>query len=238
MIRPKVTVNMDGFNRKIAGLKENTPKATATALTRTAQYAARKEEDETRRVFNAPTTYTQRAFFTQWATASNLQARVGVKNQSGGRLTPVHWLYAEVEGGEREQKAFERALSNMGFLSSGDSAVPTGAAPRDAYGNVGGGTIRSILSQLQTQQGGTPAKRRRSAKTATYFGVPMGTRSGVLTPGVYMRTGGVKQIFAFQQGKRRYSKRLDFFAVGRRAADERFPIEARLAMKQAIDLTR
>src|SRR5438105_2243248 len=76
MIRSKIAVNMDGFNRKIAGLKQNTPKATATALTRTAQYAARKEEDETRRVFNAPTTYTQRAFFTQWATAGNLQARV------------------------------------------------------------------------------------------------------------------------------------------------------------------
>lgn len=239
-MRVNVKVDTRGFDRKVANLKANTPSATATALNRTGIYAQHKEEDETRRVFNAPTPYTQRAFSVRWASKNNLLAQVAVRNQGGGRLSPDHWLYAEVEGGARGQKAFERALSGMGFLGSGESAVPTRNASLDSFGNVSSGTIRSILTQLQRQSAtfvGPNRRQRRGSKTAQYFAVPSGQKSGNLTPGIYQRTGrGIKQIMVFMKGLPRYTKRLDFYGVGKQAAQDRFPIEMRLAMKQTIDL--
>lgn len=239
MIKVNVKVDTRGFDRKVANLKQNTPSAQATALNRTGQYAQKKEEDETRRAFNAPTSYTQRAFFIQFANRNNLLTRVAVKNQTGGRLSPDHWLFAQVEGGARTQKAFERSLSSMGFLASGEAAVPTRNATLDAYGNVPGGAIRSMLAQLRRQTGGTtPSKGRRISKTAIYFAVPSGQQSGNLGPGIYQRTGrGIKQIMVFTKSMPQYSKRFDFYGVGRQAAQERFPIEMRLAMKQVIDLS-
>jgi len=232
-----VKVDQSGFTRKLLNIQQGTPSATATALNRTAQYAQRQEEDETRRAFKSPTTFTQRAFYVGYANRSNLQSRVGVKNQTGGRLSPDHWLYAEVEGGERAQKAFERQLTTMGFLGSGDTAVPTHNAPLDGNGNVPGGLIRSMVAQLQQQGGNSPvSKRRRVSKKALYFGVPSGQRSGNLGPGIYQRTGrGIKQIMVFLKGPRQYSRRMDFYGVGQQAAKDRFPIEMRLAMKQTVD---
>jgi len=237
MIRVNVKVDTRGFDRKVANLKQNTPSATATALNRTGIFAQKREEDETRTVFKAPTPFTQRAFIVRWANRNNLLTQVAVKNQGGGRLTPDHWLFAQVEGGTRTQKAFERALSRMGFLGSGESAVPTHNASLDAYGNVSGSNIRSMLAQLQRQTGGsTPSKRRRAAK-AIYFAVPSGQKSGNLGPGIYQRTGrGIQQIMVFMKGLPRYTKRFDFYGVGKKAAQERFPIEIRLAMKQTIAL--
>lgn len=236
-MRVNVKVDTRGFDRKVANLKQNTPSATATALNRTGIYAQTKEQEETRRAFNAPTPFTQNAFRVQWANRNNLMARVAVKNQAGGRLSPDHWLFAQVEGGARTQKAFERALTSLGLLGSGEAAVPTRNAPLDGYGNVPGSAIRSMLAQLQRQASGTVAKRRRSAKTAQYFAVPSGEKSGNLGPGIYQRTGrGIKQIMVFIKGMPRYAKRFDFYGVGKQAAQSRFPIEIRLAMKQTISL--
>jgi hypothetical protein len=177
MIKVGVKIDTSGFDRKLAQLKNGVLRATALALNNVGAQAQKAEEDETRRVFDRPTPYTQRAFFLSRATTERLIARVGVKNQSGGRLTPDHWLFAEVEGGNRTQKAFESALARLGFLSSGYAAVPTGKAKLDQYGNVTGSTIRSILSQLQQQTGAAPAKRRRS-RSAAYFAVPVNQRQG------------------------------------------------------------
>ena len=239
MIKPTITVNAAAFDRKMAALRDNSPGAVSTALNRTAIYAKRREEEETRRVFQAPTPYTQRAFDIRWSTRNTLLAQVSVKNQAGGRLSPTHWLFAQVEGGARTQKAFEKALVSMGFLRSGHAAVPTRNAALDAYGNVSGGTIRSILSQLQRQTGSFvgPLKRRRGGAKALYFAVPDGGRSGNLGPGIYQRSGsGIRQIMVFTAALPRYTKRLDFYGVGKQAARDRFPIEARLAMKEVISL--
>lgn len=236
MIRAKVTVNTSNFDRKILAHKEGAQKSTVTALNRTAQYAQGKEQEATREVFSGPTPYTQNAFYTVRATTSNPSAKVGVKNQTGGRLSPDHWLFAQVMGGSRTQKAFERQLSSLGYLSGNAAAVPTHNAALDAYGNVSGGMIRSMLSQLQAQGRVTPGKRRRRAPSTLYFGIPMGQQSGNLGPGIYQRTGrGIKQVMAFISNLPRYSKRLDFYGVGKRAAEERFELEHRLAMRGVIN---
>jgi hypothetical protein len=66
---------------------------------------------------------------------------------------------------------------------------------------------------------------------------PDGDRSGNLRPGIYQRSGGgIRQVMVFTTALPRYSKRLDFYGVGKRTARERFPIEARLAMREVISL--
>jgi hypothetical protein len=89
MIKVNVRIDTRGFDRKINSLN-----------------AQRREQDATRSAFNAPVPFTQNAFFTKWARPNDLTATVMVKNQTGGRLSPTHWLFAQVEGGNRAQKAF------------------------------------------------------------------------------------------------------------------------------------
>jgi hypothetical protein len=81
-----------------------------------------------------------------------MAASVEVKNFGSG-IVPERYLAAEIEGGQRREKASERALERMGILKPGMDVVPGADAPLDAYGNIPGSVMVRILSRLKAFSG-------------------------------------------------------------------------------------
>jgi hypothetical protein len=133
----------------------------ATALTRTAVKVRDAVQADMPRVFDRPTPYTVRQLRYVPATADRLAAAVGFNvariNDERGALvgyrdlgpgeTPAgKYLQFQVDGGQRAQKRFERALQTVGILPQGWVAVPGERAKIDQYGNQSVGELRQILS--------------------------------------------------------------------------------------------
>jgi hypothetical protein len=230
-----------------AAASDQVPYATMLALNNTAKIAKEAVVAEMRRAFRSPVPFTLGAIYVSRATKQKLMAQVSVKNQSGGRLSPVHWLYPEVEGGARSTKAFEKALQDLGALPSGWAAVPANDAPRDSFGNVSGAYIRRMLSVLQStgmvgpKMPSAPTNKvKRAQAKAKFFAIPGGAAKGSgLTPGIYQREGTrLWAIFAFIPRVPSYRKRYNFYEIGTAAADKAWPAEFEKAMAQAMATRR
>jgi len=161
-----VRADLKQAERYLIGLrKDQIPFATAYALTQTAKQAQQAIIGEMKSVFDRPKPYTLNGTFIKIATKRDLVAVVKLKDGytskgSGDskRGTPDKYLAPQVEGGPRRPKAFEKLLVSQGVMPPGYFAVPTKAAPKDAYGNVPSGFYTRILSQLGI---GDPFQRAR-----------------------------------------------------------------------------
>lgn len=235
----KVTDHISDFARTQA------PFATVLAMTRTAKFAEKKIQEEIPRVFDRPTPFTKKATYVQPATKQRRYAMVYIREQEKGRVAPIRYLQAEIYGGTRGRKSFEKRLVEAGKMPPKSYVVPGAAAPLDKYGNIPGGQIQRILSDLHAQfdpTQNTPAKGARGRKRnrgSFYFSTwPPNGRSQHLKPGIYLRTPeGLKPIMAFVRGPR-YRRRLRFFEIADQSARSRFPIEFGLAMRDAIRTAR
>lgn len=165
----------------------------AYALTKTMQGIQLAERSVMGSVFDRPTPYALRSLAVIPATKENLSATLYVR-ESGG--TPAwKFLNPEIEGGSRRKKSFELRLERAGILKPNEYVVPGGGVDLDAYGNIRGGTIERILSQLGAaeqwagyQANMTSRSRKRALRKAggRYF-VLRGTKA---PNGVYFRSGG------------------------------------------------
>ena len=199
------------------------PYAIAGALNDVAEHARQDLVAEMEKVFDRPTPFTLRAFYTQKAGPRRLTAQVGIRDFAP-KGTPA-WKYLEpnVEGGARRMKRFERALS---ALSGGQYIVPGRGAKLDAYGNISRGQITQIMSRLgamsdptanmtdkttaRLQKKGLIAKGARS----DYFVAR--SKTGNRRPlGVYQLVGPgqVEPVLVFTQKAPQYRKRFDPDAV-------------------------
>lgn len=209
--------------------RDQIPFATAYALTQTAKDAQEAVERKIAQVFDNPTPFTLKAVRTRPATKRRLQADVLLKDEAFKGNPAVRWLIAQVRGGPRDHKGFERLMQRAGVMPNGWYAVPTKWAPLDRYGNVPGGVITRILSQLQasrdplTYENRATAKKRSSMRSKVkkrggrYFAVvPGSTRAAHLSPGIWERitTGfgsAIRPVFVFSATAPTYTKRLPFY---------------------------
>ena len=200
------------------------PYAAATALTRTAQTAAKKDiPDEMRRVFNNPRPYTLNALFVQAAKKDDLTARVMVKTQAAG-TAPEHFLFPEVYGGIRNAKRFEQALRLRGLLKPGERAVPAVDLPESQYES--GAFIRNMLRRAAGGKGGKA-------------GVFVGAVGRKKTRGIWETSGSgksrrVKPLFIFTQAAPTYRPRLNFEAVVEKTAEREFQGEFNRALNDLV----
>jgi len=251
MIGIKVTADISKVERLFDNLrKDQVPFATALALTKTAQYVQGELTKAMDTVFDRPTPYTKNALYVKPATKQVQVAVVKVKDEAFKGNPAVRYLFPEITGGTRNLKGFEKLLQRAGVMPSGWYAIPTSAAPFDAYGNVPGSVINRILSQLQSardslanESAALKTKRNRTKRNARYFAVNPATERGKLKPGIYERLGtawgsGIRPIFLYTQKQPSYSARYDFYGMARRFAVERYPIEAELAIQRAITTAR
>ena len=206
--------------------KDQIPFATAYALTKTAQAAQKDLEAEIRKVFDAPTPYTQRAIFVKPAQKHRLVAQVKLKDQSFKGIPAVRYLIHHVKGTQRQHKGFEQQLIRNGLMPANMYAIPTKSAPLDRFGNVPRGIINRILSQLQAQRDTTAnesaeSKRRYMARkrkrNERYFvAYPGRARTAHLTPGIWERVqfgfgNSIRPVFIFTDSAPKYSKRFRFY---------------------------
>jgi hypothetical protein len=247
----KVTADISKVEHLFDNLrKDQVPFATALALTKTAQYVQGELTKAMDTVFDRPTPYTKNALYVKPATKSSLVAVVKVKDESFKGNPAVRYLFPEITGGTRTLKGFEKLLQRAGVMPAGWYAIPTSAALLDAYGNVSGGVVTRILSQLQAARDSLTnesavlkAKRNRTKRNARYFAVNPATERGKLKPGIYERLGsvwgsGIRPIFLYTQKQPSYAARYDFYGMAKRLAAERYPIEAEAAIKQALATAR
>ena len=186
-------------------------RACAVAINKTGKAVKLAEQKEMQSVFDRPTRYTLNSLKLDPADKNNLQASVWFKEPDRNRTSP-HYLFPQVEGGQRNLKGFERAF--------GEEFVPGAGVRLNKFGNVTGGQIvqiMSVLGKFNRYAGDNSNITRRSRKQNTrerdYVYLPKG--SGKLPPGIYKRVqSGVgfgaktKRTFAdrsrsYQKGRRR-----------------------------------
>lgn len=222
----RVTVDDVGFVKSLASTSKQIRAATMTGLTRTALKVRTAEQEEMRRVFDRPTPYSLNAFQVVPATRTDLNARIEQRGFGGGGR-PREWFNPQVYGGERKTKAFERKLAAvLGLPTSSTYFMPGPGARLDRYGNISGGQLQQVLSDLGAQtdkaQNASAASRKRNKR---------------LRHVVIGRRGGRRFFIGTRQGSRlsvvltitdqapSYRKRFDFFGVADREARAIFPVE-------------
>ena len=212
------------------------PYAASTALTRTAQIAAKKDlPDAMRAVFDRPTAYALNSLFVQPSTVKTQSARVMVKDTTSSKgVVPEKFLFPGVEGGMRNEKRFEKSLRYAGLLPAGHRVMPGDDIELDASGNISTGLIRSVIAFSKKVQ--PERKKPRTAKEAkaqqralkqanpkNYVFLP--SKNG-RSPVLAQRTGKVlSKLFGFVKTEPNYTKRLDFEAIVLKCANDNFETE-------------
>ena len=132
-----VAGNLAAMQSEIRGIAQKQVRfATARALTDVARQAQQDVQAEMRKVFDNPTPWVLRGVRTRSADKTNLAAQVLIESTGGKGVAPSKILAAEIEGGARRQKRFERALQAKGMMPGGYVAVPAAGAPLDGNGNI------------------------------------------------------------------------------------------------------
>lgn len=197
--------------------QQRIPSITRNALNDTAEDMVSAELAKISGVFDRPTPFTaERAVEfprNQRATRDRLEAVINVRDGAG--VTPEKYLKAEIEGGPRAPKRFELALRAKGLMAIDEFATLAIGFKRDAYGNLPGSTVVSILSQLQAfsemgfkaNESARSKKRNIRAGKARYF-VPK--EGSGLRRGVYERVGNRISAVVIFVRQPIYRKRFDF----------------------------
>lgn len=230
------TTGIDATVAKLRGLSDkkiNT--AMVSAINQGAFAGMKASQEEIRSVFDRPTPWIQKSPRYWKASKEKPEARIDLDfwgNKQGVSSEDV--LRAEIIGGTRKLKRFERALAAIGVLPAGMAAVPAAAAKMDAYGNMQAGQIVQILSFFRafgeqgykanmTDKGRARIGRdnkRTGARGFQYFAIQR--QRGRLLPGIYQRfkfSGGsaIKPVIMFVRIPG-YKPRLKFYAVAEKAA--------------------
>jgi hypothetical protein len=222
------------------------PFAMSVALNATAFGVRQDLQADMRRVFDNPVKWTLGGVRYSKATKKALTATVFIAEDGGKGIAPAKYLLAQVEGGQRRPKRMERALQSKGLLPSGWYAVPSRDLALDANGNVKGGIVTRILSDLGAfGESGYTANRvtkskarntgRRFKRSSGFFSVAPGGRG---QPGIYQITpAGLRVVFIYVRSAR-YVQRFDLDALSERHALRRFPAEYEKAMNKALATAR
>lgn len=239
----EATRELDAVQRK------QIPFATVLALTRSAKRAQGNVAAAIRGSFDRPTTQTQRATFIKAATKARPQAQVFLKDDFGKGTPAAKYLQAQIAGGARAAKRFERALQEAGILPRGWVTVPGAGERLDAYGNLPRGVITQILVDLRAfRADGFKANRltKREAREtgkryrrSRFFVVLPGKRQ---QPGIYRRFDtafgtGVRPVVIFARTSA-YRPRLKFADIVQRSIARHFPREFDAALRDALRTAR
>lgn len=222
--------------------KKHLPSAMMDAANATGRYIHAALRSEMTEVFDRPTPWALGGLRFKLATRARPEVNIWLEEFGGKGIPAAKFLAAQIDGGARKHKRFERALINSGIMKPDQFAVPVYGAPRDAYGNVPGPYIVRMLSDLQAfgEQGYRANRRgnRRGKRRFNYWFAVRAGDPGGLRPGIYWSSNAMipAMVFLFVRSPH-YAKRYDFYGVGRRAYERtalRFLNEA-LAKRVRLD---
>jgi hypothetical protein len=215
-------------------------------LTKTAKKAQAAEIHEMRDSFRNPTPYTLNSVYVKPATKDRLEATVMLKDEATKAVPAAKFLAPQIDGGQRTQKRFERALQAVGAMPAGYRAVPGAGAKLDSYGNMSPSQIVQILAffrafpEMGYKANMTDKGRARLARGSkrqqgfTYFVGRPGSRGAL---GIYQRFGfakgsAIKPVLIFVRSAL-YEKRFDFSYVVEQTVKTEYPAEFRAAWAEA-----
>lgn len=246
----RISVNMQ-LDRIKSGLRElernQIPFALAKALTATVKDVQAAEVREIKDSFDRPTPATLDSIYTRPATKARPEATVGIKEFMGKGNPAVKYLAAEVQGGQRRTKRFERALQAAGILPPGYYIVPGSACELDQYGNIKGSQIVQLISYFRAfpemgYKANMTDKRRAalakgSAKTGRQGVAYFVARDSWLHPGIWARYSfghgsAIKPVLMFVRSVG-YEKRFDFYYAAQSTIDRVFEGHFNMAWNQA-----
>jgi len=217
------------------------PYVTASALTATAKAVRVVEQAALTASFDRPVPFTQRAVLYQSASRSDLTASIYLRDEASGGTPPSRYLAPEIDGGPRRPKSHELRLRRAGILGPSEFAVPGDDVPLDQYGNVPGGVIEQMLSQLGAAEqfagykaNETARSRRRAGvrRTSRFFFSPGVTNSvhghTNLPRGIFERLGSghgapVRSLLIFVHRAPQYRPRYRFGLAAVAEAERVFP---------------
>jgi len=200
--------------------------------------------EELPRVFDRPTALTLNAVLYRRATKAKPVAEVFIRDEASKGTPPSKYLYPEVAGGPRRPKASEQRLRSAGILGPGEFWVTGRGAPVDAFGNLPGKVLRTIISDLQASfdpsQNTTEASRakrlkRKKVRGGHYFYNL--ARRGRLSRGIYERIetgfGSAVRSILIPVNQVSYATRFDAFKLARQIFDRRFPSNLQIALAKS-----
>lgn len=236
-----ITIVAKGFKEsisKLSSIERQIPFATMNALNSTAAIVKAELDREMASVFDRPTRWTLNSLRILYAKKTKLSASVWMKNEADKSGPATKWLLPEIEGGARDAKRSETLLRDNGLLGEGRYIMPGKDAKLDRHGNLSRGTVQKAVSGLGASfdklQNSTESRRSQANKRAFFL---LGKGDGAL--GIGQRTGkrSIRMIIAF--GKRpSYSKRLDFYGVGSKVAQNNLEAEMVKALRKALATAR
>lgn len=250
----RINVDPDGVTGRVFTQleRQQLPFACVQAANATAFGIRQKWAEVMPRVFDRPTPLTQRAIVYEKATRSRIWAIVKVRDEAFKGNPPAKYLLAQVFGGERAAKGFEKRLQSANVMPRGFQAVPGKGAQLDGFGNIAGGQMNQILSQLGARfdplQNETDVSRgrrqrreaRSGARRTDYFAVKQ--KRGGLRPGVYQRIrsgfGSAVRIILAYVRPARYRPRYHVFQMAERLYPRLFSFHFDNELKKALQTAR
>lgn len=199
MIGIKVEINgLAALKANLSGQAKQVAFAASKALNAMGKGLAKRENDEIKRLFKNPVPRTENATKVfKAARKDDLEVVVGLDDGGGknrmsargfkGTIFPAKYLAAQIAGGTRVQKRFERALIKAGVMPEGMSAVfAKRSNALDQYGNLPASKIVQILAWFQAfpEQGYKMNMKDRSKQS-----MMKGKRKGMAHGVVYFRGG-------------------------------------------------
>jgi len=229
------TVDLAGFSKRLGKLSAASDKALATALTWTAWDARAEVQKEMDSAFDRVTPWMRRSIYVDRATVQNPESGVKVSKWKGnGNNNPAaRTLMPHVRGGERDQKAFEWKLQRAGVIRAGQSVMPGSGVRRNRYGNMTGGQVVKLLSNMNahTEQGYTMNTRKASKRVQFLKRDKSGKPIGIWERRSRRK---VVPILAIVDKAARYKKTFDYYGVIQRVRDAKFQDQYRRALKKEL----
>ena len=246
MIRPEVDPG-NVLGRALTDLEQkNLPFAALQAVNATAFETREEWKRRVPRVFDRPTSLTLNAVLYKKATKQTLAAEVFLRDEAFKGNPPARYLEAQVTGGQRGLKGFEKRLQAAGQLPPGMFAVPGKSQQLDSSGNVPRGVVTAVLSGLRSQNDQyqnvtAESTRRRRARRQKRGGEFFSLRQqrGRLRPGIYERikTGfgtAVRSVFLIVDSAS-YRARYDIYGMAERIYTKLFPFYFDRELRKAVE---
>jgi hypothetical protein len=242
MIEVKVTSNIQQVSRALRELGEQQlPKTMARAATKTAYIVRERILEHVVKEFDRPTQVTLKSLYVKAATPQGKPARVWFKDAFNSGIPADKYLQAQVQGGKRPHKRFEKALIARGLMGRDEYAIPTRDV-LDAFGNVPGGLSLRILSGLgaaETISGvmANASSSRRSRKKGNkkrFFIAKIKNTRGIWEQKTTAFGRGIRPVFVFVSRAPTYSKRLDFFGIAEQTVEAEYLAQFSKAIDEAV----
>lgn len=247
-----ISANVDQASKHLKAVARQIPFAASLAINNTAKKVKEKEEHEIKDVFDRPTPYIQNSIFIKPSNKRNLTATVGIKDFAVKGTPATKILKAEISGGERRLKRYEKLLRAVGALPNGYFTVVGRGADKDQYGNMSRSQIVQIISYFKAfPEAGykanatdkSIARRRKGSKKRYGISYFVGrSHDGRGQLGIWQRIHHafgtrLKPMLIFVQSSR-YEPTFDFEFVAVNTVKKEFDREFQIAIDRAIRTSR